>query len=188
MFTPAQLEALTKTYFPLSSEQRSFFIITKNDANEFNYLKLSDKISAENKSENFANANLDEIYFCFSDPCPTPEYGGWPLRLFLLMLTHLWWVYLVAFAVVPEDNDKNNRIFSWNDCSPYLREKTIKIISVRVKKSVSLDTSVLFTIKLPADDVDIHNVKWIGWEPNEQGKYIPRCASLASSMDPQKWL
>lgn len=71
--------------------------------------------------------------------------------------------------------------------SPALREKTIKILSLRVKKSVSLEAnSVLFTVKLPADDVDIDNVKWIGWEPNEQGKYLPRCASLASSMDPHK--
>lgn len=76
--------------------------------------------------------------------------------------------------------------FSLYHFSPNLREKTIKIISLRVKKSASLETSVLFTIKLPKDDVDIDNVKWIGWEPNEQGKYIPRCASLASSMDPQK--
>lgn len=59
---------------------------------------------------------------------------------------------------------------------------------MRVKKSVSLVTSVLFTIKLPKDDVDIGNVKWIGWEPNDQGKYIPKCASLAASMDPQKYL
>lgn len=45
----------------------------------------------------------------------------------------------------------------------------------------------MFTIKLPTDDVDIDNVKWIGWEPNEQGKYLPRCASLAASMDPQRY-
>lgn len=72
--------------------------------------------------------------------------------------------------------------------SPSLRDKTIKILSLRLKKSVSLETSVLFTIKLPATDVDMNNdAKWIGWEPNDQGKYIPKCASLASSMDPQKY-
>lgn len=71
--------------------------------------------------------------------------------------------------------------------SPSLREKTIKILSLRLKKSVSLETSVLFTLKLPATDVDINNAKWIGWEPNDQGKYIPKCASLAASMDPQKY-
>lgn len=76
---------------------------------------------------------------------------------------------------------KYNSIFS-----PSLRAKTIKILSLRVKKSVSLETSVLFTIKLPASDVDADNIKWIGWEPNKQGKYLPKCASLASSMDPLK--
>lgn len=40
---------------------------------------------------------------------------------------------------------------------------------------------------MPANDVDIETVKWIGWEPNKQGKYLPRCASLAESMDPQKY-
>lgn len=67
-----------------------------------------------------------------------------------------------------------------------MREKTIKILSLRLKKSVSLETSVLFTIKLPATDVDINDAKWIGYEPNDQGKYIPKCASLSSSMNPQK--
>ncbi|XP_031635695.1 ubiquitin-like modifier-activating enzyme ATG7 [Contarinia nasturtii] len=160
VFSSASLQALSKLYFSLSSEERSFFIVTHNDADQFNYLRLSEKISADKKDDNFIDANLDEIYFCFSDPCPMAEYGGWPLRLFLLMLTHL---------------------------CPNLREKTIKILSLRVKKSVSIEiNSMLFTVKLPANDVDIDNVKWIGWEPNEQGKYLPRCASLASSMDPHK--
>lgn len=78
-----------------------------------------------------------------------------------------------------------NCLTTYYHFSPKLREKTIKILSIRVKKSVSLETSVLFTIKLPANDVDVENIKWIGWEPNEQGKYLPRCASLASSMDPK---
>lgn len=96
VFNPVQLETLTKLYFPLSSEERSFFILTV-DGDHFNYVKLSDKIGATNKSDNFANANLDEIYFAFSDPCAAPEYAGWPLRLFLLMLTHLWYVRFLLF-------------------------------------------------------------------------------------------
>lgn len=70
--------------------------------------------------------------------------------------------------------------------SPKLRQKSVKILSIRVKKTVSIDTSVLFEIKMPANDVDVDNLKWIGWEPNNQGKYLPKCASLAASMDPQK--
>lgn len=100
VFNPEHLDAFTKLYIPLSSEQRSFFILTQNDADNFNYFKLSDKISATNRDENFADANIDKIYFCFSDPCPTVEYGGWPLRLFLLMLTHLWYVFWNAYSFI----------------------------------------------------------------------------------------
>lgn len=70
--------------------------------------------------------------------------------------------------------------------SPRLRSKTIKVLSLRVKKTVSLEPSVMFTIELPEKDVDSENIKWIGWEPNNDGKFLPRCASLASSMDPQR--
>lgn len=89
-FNEDQLNALTKLYFALSSENRSFFIVQKNQDDTFENFKLSDKISVANKDDNFADANLEEIYFCFSDPCPNAGYSAWPLRLFLLMLTHLW--------------------------------------------------------------------------------------------------
>lgn len=92
-FAADRMEQLTKLYLSLTGEERSFFIIDANNSADhtMKYFKLSDKISASNKVDNFAGANLDEIYFCFSDPCSNIEYGGWPLRLFLLMLTHLWY-------------------------------------------------------------------------------------------------
>lgn len=90
------MEQLTNIYLPLTSENRSFFIIESNRST-LKYFKLSDKISASNKVDNFNKTNLDEIYFCFSDPCLNIEYGGWPLRLFLLMLTHLWYVYNIYY-------------------------------------------------------------------------------------------
>lgn len=89
----------------------------------------------------------------------------------------------VVTGIIKSEHDSNPNDFFF---SPSLREKTIKILSFRLKKSVSIETSVLFEIKLPSTDVDINTAKWIGWEPNDQGKYIPKCASLASSMDPQK--
>lgn len=70
--------------------------------------------------------------------------------------------------------------------SPQLRGKLINILSVRVKGAISIENSVLFTVKLPVADIDANNLKWIGWEANNQGKYLPRCASMASSMDPEK--
>lgn len=71
--------------------------------------------------------------------------------------------------------------------SPKLRGKRIKILSIRVKKSVSVEPSVLFTIEMPSTDVDIENIKWIGWEPNNQGKYMPKNAQLNATMDPIKY-
>lgn len=71
--------------------------------------------------------------------------------------------------------------------SPSLRDKTIKILSIRLKKSVSLETSVLFTIKLPANDVDLNNAKWIGWEPNDQGKYIPKVSQFIRYLLSKFW-
>lgn len=72
------------------------------------------------------------------------------------------------------------------NCSPKLNAKTIKVLSVRVKKTVSLKSTVMFTILLP-HQVSFDKIKWIGWEPNNEGKFLPRCASLASSMDPQRY-
>lgn len=61
------------------------------------------------------------------------------------------------------------------------------MLSLRVKKTISLEPSVLFTVQLSDTDVDSEKIKWIGWEPNTDGKFLPRCVSLASSMDPQRF-
>lgn len=60
------------------------------------------------------------------------------------------------------------------------------MLSVRVKGAKSVENSILFNVKLPENDIDVPNMKWIGWEPNNQGKYLPKWASMADSMDPEK--
>lgn len=70
--------------------------------------------------------------------------------------------------------------------SPNLRNKEVNVLSIRSKKAVSIENSVYFTVKIPADDINADNIKWIGWETNEQGKYLPKCASMSASMDPHK--
>lgn len=77
--------------------------------------------------------------------------------------------------------------FGFLNFSPQLRGKVINIVSVRVKESVSVERSLVFTVQLPKDDIDIDNLKWIGWEQNDQGKYLPRCAAMASTMDPERY-
>lgn len=102
LFGAEQMEQLTKLYLPLSSEDRSFFIIDGSSPSDHSlkYFKLSEKITMSNVANNFNDANLDEIYFCFSDPCSNIEYAGWPLRLFLLMLTHLWYIFTINIILL----------------------------------------------------------------------------------------
>lgn len=87
----AQLLQLHDIYFRLSNELRSFFLLKRN-GDDLEYFKLADKIDAQRKEDNFANEQPDEFYFCFSDPCTDNENAAWPLRLFLLTLTHLWYM------------------------------------------------------------------------------------------------
>lgn len=62
------------------------------------------------------------------------------------------------------------------------------MLSLRVKKLISLEHSLQFIVRLPETDVNSETVKWIGWEPNNKGKFLPKCVSLALSMDPQKYV
>lgn len=64
--------------------------------------------------------------------------------------------------------------------------KCIKILSVRVKNGCSIENSLVFDVKLPNIDIKPESLKWIGWEPNQQGKLIPKMAAMATSMDPDR--
>lgn len=70
--------------------------------------------------------------------------------------------------------------------SPNLRSKTIKILSIRIKNSVSLEKSVFFEVILPSSGLNPNEMKWVGWEQNEKGKLLPKVANMADSMDPEK--
>lgn len=70
--------------------------------------------------------------------------------------------------------------------SPNLRDKIINVLSIRVQDSVSIAKSLCFKIRLPSTDVDVKNLKWTGWEPNDKGKLIPRLSEMAASMDPER--
>lgn len=85
------LKSLNDSYFSLANDQRAFFVIQTHPNNSIYVDPLFTKINAENKDGNFEDVDLENIYFCFSDPCADSEYAGWPLRLFLLALIHLWY-------------------------------------------------------------------------------------------------
>lgn len=171
-FTDDKFMSLTKLYFELPNCERSFFIVN----HQMEYSKLSDKINLQKTGENFADDDLATLYFCFSDPCVNSDVAGWPLRLFVIALAHFWYALSLFYVVI---------LLKFYLYSPKLRGRDIKVLSLRAKRAVSLESSVLFTIRLP-EGVDVNSLKWIGWEPNTHGKYLPNCASMASSMDPLK--
>lgn len=89
-FLATELQQLNEIYFQLTDELRPFFILRRNDE-KLEYFKLTDKIDVDRKEQNFADDDSNEFYFCFSDPSTSDENAGWPLRLFLLAVTHLWY-------------------------------------------------------------------------------------------------
>lgn len=90
-FSAQQVDQLNKLYFQVKEcDQLSFFILERNLQGSLAYFKLADKISATNKEANFANDAVEQLYFCFSDPCATANIAGWTLRLYISMLIHLW--------------------------------------------------------------------------------------------------
>lgn len=135
----------------------SFFITTGSLEIKF----LKDVISHENIEENLKDFDLEETYFCFSDPS---EYAdpGWPLRNFIFVLLKL---------------------------CPKLIGKNVKILSVRFDESRSLNESLIYNLNLT--DINLEKleksaIKWVGWEKNDQGNLGPRLSAMASTMDPIK--
>lgn len=92
LFTPDQQNELNQLYFKRkNAEQQQFFIIALNANGGLEYFQLSEKITVNNKDDNFAKDNIENVYFCYSDPCATPDIAGWTARLYITMLIHLWY-------------------------------------------------------------------------------------------------
>ncbi|XP_058833268.1 ubiquitin-like modifier-activating enzyme atg7 isoform X2 [Topomyia yanbarensis] len=63
---------------------------------------------------------------------------------------------------------------------PVLKGKEINCICLREEVS----SSIVLRIQMPDCELDIEEATWIGWEANEAGKFIPRLADMAKTMDP----
>lgn len=88
-FSAMECDSIANIYLNNENfEQNSFFLLHKQ-SNDFIFKSLASEIDQNNKIDNFKETNLENIYFCFSDPSPN-DNAGWPLRLFLLALLYYW--------------------------------------------------------------------------------------------------
>lgn len=140
----------------MDDQRQLTFFVTNNEL-EIKFLK--DVISPVNLEENLKDAS--DVLFAFSDPSEY-ESPGWCLRNYIFMLLKL---------------------------CPSLIGKTIRVLSVRSSNLGQLNSSLVFELDLAGiqtEKLDKTQIRWIGWEANEQGKMGPKLAAMADSMDPVK--
>ncbi|XP_057947930.1 ubiquitin-like modifier-activating enzyme atg7 [Malania oleifera] len=104
-------------------------------------------------------ADGQKFLFGFYDPCHLPNNPGWPLRNFLALICSRWSVRKVCFLCYRE-----NRGFA--------------------DLGLSLVGEALISVPQGWGDIQ-YEPNAVGWELN-RGKKVPRCISLASSMDPTR--
>ncbi|CAI8611638.1 unnamed protein product [Vicia faba] len=102
-------------------------------------------------------SNAHKILFGFYDPCHLPNIPGWPLRNFLALIAARW-------------NLKSVQFFCYRENHGF------------ADMSLSLIGEALLTVPHGWKDVV---PKAVGWELY-QGRKVPRCISLAQSMDPTR--
>ncbi|KAL5707559.1 Autophagy protein 7 [Ranunculus cassubicifolius] len=101
-----------------------------------------------------------KVLFGFYDPCHLPDCPGWPLRNLLALICSRWNLEKVRFLCYREKHGLADM-------------------------GLSLIGEVLVSVPQGWNDVEfIPNAT--GWETNKMGKLVPRCISLAKSMDPTR--
>lgn len=63
-------------------------------------------------------------------------------------------------------------------------QKLIALQCTREGVQLSIDKSLIYTVKLPLVD-HTTPLNWVGWEKNERGKMGPRMANMKNSLDPK---
>lgn len=154
IFSADSIAQFTENYRSIEDRRLATFFLC-NENLEIQFLK--DALKHDEPDNNLKDADLRSIHFCFSDPSEY-ENPGWHLRNYIFMLLKLCHILI---------------------------GRAIKVISIRQDEHLSLSSSLVFTIDLKgANSIDKSDVKWTGWERNNQGKLLPKTASMGDSMDP----
>lgn len=88
-FTSDQLKQFNDLYQNIGGQSNKSFFILEKRVDKLSVRYLNEHISHKDKDTNFKDIDLNSIYFCYSD-MTSHECAGWPLRLFLAGLVHLW--------------------------------------------------------------------------------------------------
>ncbi|XP_058062916.1 uncharacterized protein LOC131212872 isoform X2 [Anopheles bellator] len=122
---------------------------------------LSEHVCHNNIKANFCDVHLEDISFCFYDPanngCDNITVS-WHVRQLLVYITLT---------------------------CPNLSEKIISLIKIS-KNTIGEFQFSDIKIKVPQHIENINQIdNWVGWEVNEDHRYLPRFVSLAESMSPK---
>lgn len=128
--------------------------------------------------KNLTSETALDIYFVFFNISNSDGIIGAQLRNFALLLTYYWYV-------------QNIQSGSWvhlkHFSSPFLSQTPQKLIALQCTREgvqLSIDKSLIYTVKLPLVD-HTTPLDWVGWEKNERGKMGPRMANMKNSLDPK---
>uniref|UniRef100_A0A8D8RGY4 Ubiquitin-like modifier-activating enzyme ATG7 n=1 Tax=Cacopsylla melanoneura TaxID=428564 RepID=A0A8D8RGY4_9HEMI len=109
----------------------------------------------------------ENFFLVYSDPSNFETYPGWSLRNLL---------YLVNYK-----------------CPKCLVKKSVQVICLRNRSSRNQVTpNIVLAVqlsqekKIPAEEDGGGEIKFVGWEKNERGKFGPRHVSLKETMDPTR--
>ncbi|EDW01725.1 GH21606 [Drosophila grimshawi] len=106
---------------------------------------------------NFNESDAQHYYYCFADASEY-ENPAWLMRNYVAFLLH--------------------------QC-PTLVGQTLKFMGLRYDQQMALDNSLIWQV-LQAEKCNYDELRFVGWEPNANGKMGPRLANMRDSMDPAK--
>lgn len=159
VLSTSQVESLQTQWCSIVDvHQRGYFIV-KIEKDQAKILPLSTIATVYDAQ---SEEQWSKFYMAFADPCSAGDAPGWPLRNLLFALAHY-----CPHVVGKKINVLNFRLVSKSHAQVNAAEKSL-VMSVQLH---------------PHDESEL---KWVGWERNNRGKFGPRFVDVSGDMDPKK--